>query len=91
MVSWCARQDLNLHALRHYHLKVARLPISPRAQRNPHNETSFGRRRKVNLTPAGEAAFRVAASIGRFLRGRRLAGGRQRGCLNRPTFAVAED
>ena len=28
---WCARQDLNLHALRHYHLKVARLPIPPRA------------------------------------------------------------
>ncbi len=29
---WCARQDLNLHALRHYHLKVARLPIPPRAR-----------------------------------------------------------
>ncbi len=27
----CARQDLNLHALRRYHLKVVRLPISPRA------------------------------------------------------------
>jgi hypothetical protein len=32
---WCARQDLNLHALRHYHLKVARLPIPPRAQERP--------------------------------------------------------
>lgn len=30
---WCAWQDLNLHALRHYHLKVARLPIPPHAQR----------------------------------------------------------
>src|SRR5690606_8213405 len=30
---WCARQDLNLHGLLHYHLKVARLPIPPRAQR----------------------------------------------------------
>ena len=29
---WCARQDLNLHTLRLYHLKVARLPISPRAR-----------------------------------------------------------
>ena len=31
-IEWCARQDLNLHALRHYHLKVARLPIPPRAR-----------------------------------------------------------
>lgn len=29
---WCAWQDLNLHALRHYHLKVACLPIPPHAQ-----------------------------------------------------------
>lgn len=28
----CARQDLNLHAFRHYHLKVACLPIPPRAR-----------------------------------------------------------
>ena len=27
---WCEREDLNLHGLPHYHLKVARLPISPR-------------------------------------------------------------
>ena len=28
---WCAREDLNLHELPHYHLKVARLPIPPLA------------------------------------------------------------
>jgi hypothetical protein len=27
---WCGREDLNLHELPHYHLKVARLPIPPR-------------------------------------------------------------
>ena len=32
MVEWCAWQDLNLHGLLHYHLKVARLPIPPHAQ-----------------------------------------------------------
>ena len=48
-LKWCARQDLNLHALRHYHLKVARLPIPPRAHGTPYNETIFVRRRKVNL------------------------------------------
>ncbi len=26
---WCPREDSNLHALRRYHLKVVRLPISP--------------------------------------------------------------
>ena len=29
---WCAREDLNLHGLPHYHLKVARLPIPPLAR-----------------------------------------------------------
>ncbi len=29
---WCAREDLNLHPLRDYHLKVARLPIPPLAR-----------------------------------------------------------
>jgi hypothetical protein len=29
---WCGREDLNLHGLPHYHLKVARLPIPPRPQ-----------------------------------------------------------
>ena len=29
---WCAEQDLNLHTFRHYHLKVACLPIPPYAQ-----------------------------------------------------------
>ena len=28
--TWCGREDLNLHELPHYHLKVARLPIPPR-------------------------------------------------------------
>ena len=27
----CAREDLNLHGLPRYHLKVVRLPVSPRA------------------------------------------------------------
>ncbi len=27
---WCGREDLNLHPLQDYHLKVARLPIPPR-------------------------------------------------------------
>ena len=31
MVQRCEREDLNLHALRRYHLKVVRLPISPRS------------------------------------------------------------
>jgi hypothetical protein len=31
---WCAWQDLNLHGLRHYHLKVACLPIPPQAHDN---------------------------------------------------------
>lgn len=31
-IKWCAWQDLNLHELPHYHLKVARLPIPPHAQ-----------------------------------------------------------
>ncbi len=35
--NWCARQDLNLHALRHYHLKVACLPIPPRARKRTVN------------------------------------------------------
>lgn len=30
MPSWCGREDLNLHPLQDYHLKVARLPIPPR-------------------------------------------------------------
>ncbi len=30
--SWCAWQDLNLHTFRHYHLKVACLPIPPHAR-----------------------------------------------------------
>ena len=29
---WCAGEDSNLHALRRYHLKVVRLPVSPPAQ-----------------------------------------------------------
>ena len=29
---WCGRWDLNPHAFRHYPLKVARLPVSPRPQ-----------------------------------------------------------
>ena len=29
----CPGQDLNLHALRRYHLKVVRLPISPPGRR----------------------------------------------------------
>lgn len=37
---WCSRQDLNLYGLPHYHLKVARLPIPPREQREGH-ETRF--------------------------------------------------
>ena len=28
----CAREDLNLHGLPRYHLKVVRLPVSPRAR-----------------------------------------------------------
>ena len=32
----CAREDLNLHELPRYHLKVVRLPVSPRARKkNP--------------------------------------------------------
>jgi hypothetical protein len=27
---WCGREDLNLHPLQDYHLKVARVPIPPR-------------------------------------------------------------
>ena len=46
--SWCARQDLNLHALRHYHLKVARLPIPPRA-RSLQNKSIFAPTSKVIL------------------------------------------
>ena len=33
---WCGREDLNLHPLQDYHLKVARLPIPPR----PHSYKS---------------------------------------------------
>ncbi|GEM_PF-2092969 len=29
-MTWCGREDLNLHPLQDYHLKVARLPIPPR-------------------------------------------------------------
>ena len=29
LCKWCPREDSNLHALRRYHLKVVRLPISP--------------------------------------------------------------
>ena len=47
-MKWCARQDLNLHALRHYHLKVARLPIPPRA-RSPQNKSIFTVTGKVIL------------------------------------------
>ena len=46
---WCARQDLNLHALRHYHLKVARLPIPPRAHGTHIMNQTLGTRRKANL------------------------------------------
>ena len=30
-VGWCAREDSNLHGFRHQHLKLACMPISPRA------------------------------------------------------------
>ncbi|MFM1770261.1 MAG: hypothetical protein RJA22_2790 [Verrucomicrobiota bacterium] len=43
---WCAWQDLNLHGFRHYHLKVACLPIPPHAQR----------RRLLNQSPASGAS-----------------------------------
>ena len=46
---WCARQDLNLHALRHYHLKVARLPIPPRAQPGMNETTSLKLRKLFSL------------------------------------------
>lgn len=32
LLRWCPGEDLNLHALRHYHLKVASIPISPPGQ-----------------------------------------------------------
>lgn len=38
---WCAWQDLNLHAFRHYHLKVACLPIPPHAQPGAYSINSF--------------------------------------------------
>ena len=37
----CAREDLNLHGLPRYHLKVVRLPVSPRA-RNENDSLSAG-------------------------------------------------
>ena len=33
----CAREDLNLHGLPRYHLKVVRLPVSPRARTRNHS------------------------------------------------------
>lgn len=32
LLTWCAERDLNPHALRHYPLKIACLPIPPPAQ-----------------------------------------------------------
>ena len=43
---WCARQDLNLHGFPHYHLKVARLPISPYAHKAVDNEAAKSRESK---------------------------------------------
>lgn len=38
---WCAWQDLNLHGFRHYHLKVACLPIPPHAQPGAYSTNSL--------------------------------------------------
>jgi hypothetical protein len=43
---WCAWQDLNLHGLPHYHLKVACLPIPPHARNGHVNEPTRRRVRK---------------------------------------------
>ncbi len=56
---WCARQDLNLHALRHYHLKVARLPIPPRAR----NQGCFTATRGLEMV--GAVRFELTTSCTR--------------------------
>ena len=48
------RETKNLHTFRHYHLKVACLPIPPYA-RPLHNEASRGGARKVILNFEGGA------------------------------------
>jgi hypothetical protein len=55
-IKWCARQDLNLHALRHYHLKVARLPIPPRAHGTRIMNQSLGIRAS-QFGPASRASL----------------------------------
>jgi hypothetical protein len=90
---WCAWQDLNLHALRHYHLKVARLPIPPHAH-GLKNEPIFRAPRKVKLartyhlpphhrayrTNSPGAAFSVDA-ICRLFHFRDMTNSRQRAAL----------
>src|SRR5438105_15604193 len=55
----CAGEDLNLHAFRHYHLKVACLPISAPAQVPYCNALSRQRKDVYSLT---SAAASTAAS-----------------------------
>ena len=62
-VVWCARQDLNLHAFRHYHLKVARLPIPPRAQlRGFQQHTLISIRALLESKMVGAVRFELTTS-----------------------------
>lgn len=43
--AWCGRGDLNPHARKHYHLKVACLPIPPPPQAGVHDRPLFLKRK----------------------------------------------
>src|SRR6185503_13587535 len=55
LVSWCRRRDSNSHSFRHYPLKIACLPISPRRLelrvRQAHEECALLVRSPIRTTP----------------------------------------
>lgn len=66
---WCAREDSNLQPVPpDHHLKVARLPVPPRARTNGHRPRPGGHRETRTLTPFPEPAPEAGASTNSAMR-----------------------